>query len=85
MSKLGQQVHPKVTGSLSRYLEVPISAKGRHRKEKNIVGKGREGQREPDASVNVSKLFHIGGYAIVICIRNLQKSRGHLPPNIPLS
>lgn len=64
MSKLGQQVHPKVTGSQD-ILEIPISAKGRHRKEKNMMGKGREGQREPDASVNVSKLFHIGGDAIV--------------------
>lgn len=50
-----------------------------------MVGKGREGQREPDASVNVSKLFYIGGDAIVKCIRRLQKSGGHLPPNIPLS
>lgn len=66
-------------------LEIPISAKGRNRKEKNMVGKGREGQREPDASVNVSKLFYIGGDAIVKCIRRLQKSGGHLPPNIPLS
>lgn len=48
-------------------LEIPISAKGRQRKEENTMGEGREEKKEADASVNVSKLFHIQGDAIVKC------------------